>query len=92
MIARARVHETLFRHGPKGREAMAPPGEGGDHVHYQAKKSVGIGCVTSRPRPAVTFWEQLAWSLSGEGDSTKALVPGCTVRQAKALFEQGLIK
>lgn len=92
MIARARVHETLFRHGAKGREALAPPGEGGDHVHYQPQKHVGIGVVTSRPRPAVTFWEQLAWELSGEGDPNRAAVPGCTVRQAKALFDQGLIK
>lgn len=92
MIARARVHETLFRRGSKGREAMAPPGEGGSHVHYQAAKSVGVGCKTSRPHPEITFWELLAWQLSGEGDPTRAAVPGCTVAMAKQMYHQGLIK
>lgn len=92
MIARARVHETLFRRGVKGREAMAPPGEGGTHVHYQASKSVSVGCVTSRPHPEITFWELLAWQLSGEGNPANAVVPGCTVALAKRMYEQGLVK
>lgn len=91
MISRARINEALFRRSAKGREVMAPPGEGGDHVHYTPSKKVGIGVTTSRPRPTVTFWELLAWKLSGEGDATKALVPGCTVTQAKRLYEEGLI-
>lgn len=80
MIARARIHETLFRHGAKGREALAPPGEGGNHVHYQPKRSVGIGCITSRPQQEVTFWERLAFEL------------GTTVPTAKRLWEEGLVK
>jgi hypothetical protein len=80
VIQRARTHETLFRHGPKGREALAPPGEGGEHVHYQPKKSTGLGCITSRPKPSVTFWEVLAYEL------------GCNVTTAKELWEKGLIK
>lgn len=92
MIARARVHETLFRNGPGGREPLAPPGEGGTHVHHQPSKQVGLGCITSRQRPEVTFWELLAWTLSGEGDPSRALVPGCTVAQAMRLHAEGLIK
>lgn len=92
MIARARVHETLFRRGAKGREAMAPPGEGGTHIHYEASKKIGVGCITSRKQPEITFWELLAWQLSGEGDPQRALVPGCTVAQAKRMYDEGLIK
>lgn len=92
MIARARVHETLFRHSSGGREPLAPPREGGDHVHYQPRRSAGLGVITSRARPTHTFWELLAWELSGAGDPSRAIVPGCTVSQAKALHREGLIK
>jgi len=80
VISRARINESMFRHTAHGREALAPPGEGGEHVHYQPKKSVGIGCITSRPKPTVTFFEVLAYEL------------GCNVDTAKKLWEQGLIK
>ena len=80
MISRARINEATFRHTAQGREALAPPGEGGEHVHYQPKKSVGIGCITSRPKPTVTFWEVLAYEL------------GCNVDTAKKLWKQGLVK
>jgi len=75
-----RTDETSFRRGKHGREPIAAPGSGGDHVHYQPSKQTGLGCITSRPRPTVTFWEQLAYEL------------GCNVTTAKALWEQGLIK
>ena len=80
MISRARVEETLFRHTAKGREALAPAGEGGNHVHYQPRKAVGIGCITSRPRQELTFFERLAFEL------------GCNVQTAKKLWEEGLVK
>jgi hypothetical protein len=80
VISRARVNETLFRRSSKGREALAPPGEGGEHVHYQHRRSVGIGCITSRKDSGVTFWEMLAYEL------------GVTVTTAKELWEKGLIK
>jgi len=82
VIARARANESLFRRSSKGREALAPPGEGGSHVHYQPKKSVSLGCITSRPKSSsgVTFFEMLAYEL------------GCNVATAKALWDKGLIQ
>lgn len=81
MISRARVEESMFRHTAKGREALAPPGEGGNHVHYQPKRSVGIGCITSRPKSQeLTFFERLAFEL------------GCNVTTAKRLWQEGLVK
>lgn len=82
MIRRQRPDEAAFRHGPKGREPLAAPGQGGDHVHYQPMRRVGIGCITSRnpPKtPELTFFELLAAELK------------CTVATAKRLFEEGLI-
>lgn len=58
---RARVVETLFRAGKSGREPLAPPGEGGTHIHYQGTKQIGIGCRTSRPAAACTDEEWLAF-------------------------------
>lgn len=92
MIARARVYETLFRRTAKGREAMAPPGEGGDHVHYQPTQKVGIGVVTSKKRHEWSFFQVLAFELAGSGDPAKATVPFCTVAQAQHLWQQGLLK
>lgn len=80
VISRARVNESLFRRSSKGREALAPPGEGGEHVHYQHHRSVGVGCVTSRKDGGVTFWEMLAFEL------------GVNVQTARELWEKGLIK
>lgn len=42
-----RLAETLFRHGPKGREPLAPPSD--EHVHYTPLRRAGIGVITSRP-------------------------------------------
>lgn len=56
---RARVIETLFRNGKGGREPLAPPGEGGSHVHYTSS-GLGIGCKTSRPPGATTDEEWMA--------------------------------
>lgn len=58
---RARVIETMFRAGKGGREPLAPPGEGGNHVHYQSTRRIGVGCVTSRPAGAATDEEWLAF-------------------------------
>jgi hypothetical protein len=58
---------------------LAPPGEGGTHVHYEPRKSVGIGCITSR-KGELTFFERLAFEL------------GVNVSTARKLWEQGLIK
>jgi len=94
VIRRQRPDETQFRHGAGGREPLSPPGQAGDHVHYTPLRRAGLGCITSRDKKAtssLSFFELLAWELSGAGDATKALVPGCTVRQAKQLFDEGLI-
>jgi hypothetical protein len=94
LIRRQRPDETQFRHGAGGREPLSPPGQAGDHVHYTPMKRAGLGCITSRdkkPTSALSFFEVLAWELSGAGDVSKAIVPGCTVRQAKQLFDEGLI-
>jgi hypothetical protein len=77
VIARAQSYETAFRTTGRGREPLAPPS--GEHVHYQPRRGVGIGSITSRPRPSVTFWELLAFKL------------GCNVTTAKRLYEEGLI-
>lgn len=92
MIRRARLEDTLFRHTAHGREPLAAPSSGGDHVHYQPTKRVGLGSITSRDRKSpYTFWELLAFELSGAGDPNAARVPFCTPRMAKDLFDQGLL-
>lgn len=60
-MQRTRVIESMFRSGARGREPLAPPGEGGNHVHYQASRRIGVGCVTSRPASASTAEEYLAF-------------------------------
>jgi hypothetical protein len=77
MIARKTAYETSFRTTSSGRVPLAPPS--GEHVHYQPRRSVGIGSITSRPRPTCTFWELLAFKLH------------CNVATAKRLYEEGLI-
>lgn len=62
MASRARVVETLFRSGKGGREPLAPPGEGGSHIHYQSTRRVGVGAVTSRPAGGCTDEELLAFT------------------------------
>lgn len=79
MIARATQRETLFRHTAKGREPLAAPGEGGEHVHYTPSKQIGIGCITSKRAGGCTFWELLAFKL------------GCNIATARRLYEEGLI-
>ena len=77
---RARIEETQHRHGPRGLEPLAPPGEGGTHVHYIPSKQTGLGCITSRPKSDITFFELLAFRL------------GCNIETAKAAYFAGLIK
>lgn len=60
MTQRARINETMFRATAHGREALAPPGEGGTHVHYVATRQIGIGCITSRRPGTLTDLEYLA--------------------------------
>jgi hypothetical protein len=74
------ANDSPHRKSKRGREGLAKPSDPGEHVHYEAKKSVGIGCITSRRSGGVTFWEQLAFEL------------GCNVETARALWEKGLIK
>ncbi len=59
-MGRARINETLFRTTAHGREALAPPSEGGTHIHYTGMRRVGLGCVTSRPPGSLTDEEFLA--------------------------------
>lgn len=75
-MPRTRVIESLFRSGSKGREPLAPPGEGGVHVHYQSSRRIGVGCITSRPAGASTDEEYLAFKH------------GLTVAQVKQLLKE----
>lgn len=43
-----------YRSGGGGREPLAAPGEGGDHIHYQPPRHQGLGVILSR-RPANLF-------------------------------------
>lgn len=92
MSERCRVDEAAFRHSSRGREPLAPAGESRNHVHYSASRQAGIGVVTSNKRPAYTFWQYLAFELSGAGDPSRAIVPFCTVEQAKQLHAEGRIQ
>lgn len=80
---------STFRHGAGERHALPACGEGS--FHYQSSPRVGIGSITSSPRDPWTFWQLLAFELSGGGDPAKALVPFCTVEQAKRLHAEGMI-
>ncbi|NBW12508.1 MAG: hypothetical protein EBR82_31200 [Caulobacteraceae bacterium] len=56
---------SSFRHGAHGREALAKPGEGGNHIHHTPSRRVGLGCITSRKErtaPA-TVEERIAFEL-----------------------------
>jgi hypothetical protein len=79
-VSDARVHETIFRHSARGREALAPPGEGGSHVHYEPRRSVGLGCITSRRQPELTFFERLALEL------------GVNLATAKQMWQEGKVQ
>jgi len=79
-VSDARAVETMFRHTARGREALAPPGEGGSHVHYEPRKGVGLGCITSRRQPELTFFERLALEL------------GVNLATAKQLWQEGKIQ
>lgn len=88
-----RIRETRFRTTATGREAMAPAGEVGDHVHYEPLRRAGLGVITSKRTHEWTFYERLAFELAGVGgDPKNAIVPFCTPAHAKALHEKGLIK
>jgi hypothetical protein len=65
-MRRARVEESLFRHTARGREALAPPAEGGSHVHYQPLRRTGIGCITSRRDPSIATQQQFLELLAFE--------------------------
>jgi len=78
-VIQRRTQDRHYRHSARGREPLAAPGQGGDHVHYQPTTKAGIGCITSRPQTTHTFFELLAFEL------------GCTVTAAKRAYEEGLI-
>lgn len=80
---------SAFRRRAGEREALPTCGEGA--AHYRSSSGVGIGAITSRHRDTWTFWQLLAFELSGGGDPEKALVPFCTVEQAKRMHAEGLI-
>jgi hypothetical protein len=73
---RARIDEALFRQTARGREALAPPGEGGTHVHYQSPRHVGIGCITSKRPGSLSDLEYLA------------IKHGLTVEQVRKFLEE----
>lgn len=86
--------DNRFRYTAGGREPLAPAGEAGLHAHYSPMRRVGIGTITSRKSssPELTFWDVLAWNLSGAGGTRPVVVPGCTAAKAKELHEKGLVK
>lgn len=92
MIARCRMEDALFRHSATGREPLAAAGESANHAHYKPQAAVGIGSITSRRQDSYTFWQYLAFELAGAGDPSKAIVPFCTVEQAKKLHAEGLLQ
>lgn len=92
MIARCRMEDALFRHSSRGREPLAAAGESSNHAHYSPSKKVGIGSTTSRTKETFTFWQYLAFELAGGGNPEKAVIPFCTVEQAKRLHAEGLIQ
>lgn len=80
MYRRARIEESQFRHGPRGLEPLAPPGEGGHHVHYLPNRQSGLGVITSKKPRKHTFFEYLAFEL------------GVNVTEAKRLWDEGKIR
>lgn len=64
-----RMADTLFRHGARGREPLAPPS--GEHVHYQPLRRVGIGVITSRPQTAENTCRCWACRLGFHVDHSK---------------------
>lgn len=61
-----RLESSLYRTTSAGREPLAPPNEGGTHVHYVGLRRAGLGCITSRRRGETappTFYERLAYEL-----------------------------
>lgn len=83
---------SQFRCTARGREAVACAGEAAQHVHVTTSSRVGIGSITSRPPEKWDFWQRLALELAGAGAPSRAVVPFCTVAQAKELFQKGLVK
>lgn len=73
-------------------EREAIPASGQQAEHYQPSRQHGIGAITSRPAASWTFWQMLAFELSGAGDPSRAIVPFCTVGQAKTLHAKGLLQ
>jgi hypothetical protein len=71
--------DSLFRATARGREPLAGREDAGDHVHYQHSRRVGIGCITSRRTPKLTFHEYLALRL------------GVTLTEAIRLHNEGRI-
>ena len=84
--------DSQFRCTARGREAVARAGESAHHVHVPTNSRVGIGAITSRRPEKLDFWQRLALELAGAGDPSRAVVPFCTVAQARELFEKGLVK
>lgn len=84
--------DSQFRHTARGREAIAPAGESAHHVHVPTSSRVGIGAITSRRTEPLTFWQRLAIELAGAGDPSQAIVPFCTVAQAKQFYEEGKLQ
>lgn len=74
-----RITLGAWRNTPHGRDALCAAGENGRHVHYTPRKSVGIGCKTSRDRPSATFFEVLAYEM------------GKSVTEVQKLYDRGLL-
>jgi hypothetical protein len=66
---------AIYRRSPTGRDVISSAGEVSRIQHYEPRKSVGIGCITSR-RSAGTVIERLAIEL------------GITVKDARRLLAE----
>lgn len=86
--------EVCWRWTSSGREPVAAAGSHKEHVHYSSSGRVGIGSITSRRTTAddITFWDIVAWNLSGAGGTKPVIVAGCTAAKAEELHQKGLVK
>jgi hypothetical protein len=81
---------STFRRHAGARESI--PASSQRAAHCRSSSGVGIGTITSRPKNAWSFWQLLAFELSGAGDPSKAIVPFCTPEQAEKLHAEGLVQ
>lgn len=81
---------STFRRHAGSRESIPACGERA--AHYRSSTGVGLGMITSRKKDTWSFYQLLAFELSGGGDPSRAIVPFCTPQQAEKLHAEGAVK